>query len=376
MMKLLTGILLLLIPGFHGVGQTKSPGRNLPDTIYNIVEKMPLFPGGQPALLKYLGDNIRYPQQSKNQSISGTVYLSFIVSSTGEIKNVSVLRGISNDIDEEAIRVVTAMPEWIPGEHEGRKVDVRYNLPVKFILVPGSETDETVKNRNEGDASYQEGIRAFNEKKYVDAVRYMSEAIRYTCSNDLDALFIRGFAYYNLHDSAAACNDWKICYHRNDPRAVERLQMHCGCFYDPDKKMIYFENAAAERETYQQKKAAEHPSNQSNLIYSRAEPMPRFPGGDAALQEFLRKHIKYPENARQNNISGTVYVTFVIDTAGFISQTRVLKGAAPELDAEALRVISLMPPWESGKKNGLPVNVQFNLPIRFDLKEIPNNDKD
>ncbi|MBK8499036.1 MAG: energy transducer TonB [Flavobacteriales bacterium] len=104
------------------------------EQIFTIVEQMPTFPGGEAEMRKYLGKSVKYPQMATDAGISGTVYLSFEVDKDGKIKDVKVLRGIGGGCDEEAIRVVKAMPTWTPGKQRGKPVRVQFTLPVKFTL--------------------------------------------------------------------------------------------------------------------------------------------------------------------------------------------------------------------------------------------------
>ncbi len=102
--------------------------------IFTIVEEMPQFPGGETELFKYLGKAIKYPQMAQDAGISGVVYVTFEVDKDGKVKDVKVLRGIGGGCDEEAIRVVKAMPKWSPGKQRGKPVRVQYNLPIRFTL--------------------------------------------------------------------------------------------------------------------------------------------------------------------------------------------------------------------------------------------------
>ncbi|MGP1447573.1 MAG: energy transducer TonB [Candidatus Limimorpha sp.] len=102
--------------------------------IFTIVETMPSFPGGQEKLMHYLATNIKYPQIARESNVQGRVYLSFVVEPDGSVSNVKVLRGIGAGCDEEAMRVVKAMPKWSPGKQRGKAVRVSYNLPVNFKL--------------------------------------------------------------------------------------------------------------------------------------------------------------------------------------------------------------------------------------------------
>jgi protein TonB len=104
--------------------------------IYDIVDEQAEFPGGRAALMKYLGENIRYPQVAQEMGIQGKCYLSFIVSESGFISNVSVKKGVTDcpECDAEAVRVVKAMPKWTPGKVNGKTVNQKYSLPVTFKL--------------------------------------------------------------------------------------------------------------------------------------------------------------------------------------------------------------------------------------------------
>lgn len=103
-------------------------------------------------------------------------------------------------------------------------------------------------------------------------------------------------------------------------------------------------------------------------IFQVVESMPGFPGGDVELQRFLNKNISYPIMARESGIQGRVYVTFVVETDGSITDVRVLRGIGGGCDEEAVRVVKMMPKWNPGKQRGKPVRVQFNLPVRFVLQ--------
>lgn len=101
---------------------------------YLVVEQMPDFPGGESELYKYLQETIKYPPLAREAGIQGTVYVKFVVNKSGKISDVVILRGIGGGCDEEAVRVVQAMPDWKPGRQNGLPVPVYFTLPVKFIL--------------------------------------------------------------------------------------------------------------------------------------------------------------------------------------------------------------------------------------------------
>ncbi len=103
-------------------------------------------------------------------------------------------------------------------------------------------------------------------------------------------------------------------------------------------------------------------------VFFIVEEMPEFPGGEAALRSFIAKSINYPVIAQENGIQGKVYVTFVVDKDGGISDAKIARGVDPSLDKEALRVVNSLPKWKPGKQRGKPVRVSYTVPISFVLQ--------
>ena len=102
--------------------------------IFQIVEEMPAYPGGDQKLMEFIAKGIKYPQIARETGIQGRVFVGFVVEPDGSVSNVKVLRGIGGGCDEEAMRVVKSMPKWKPGKQRGKAVRVSYMLPVNFKL--------------------------------------------------------------------------------------------------------------------------------------------------------------------------------------------------------------------------------------------------
>jgi protein TonB len=102
--------------------------------IFTIVDEMPVFPGGKEKLYEFLRTNIRYPAAAREYLVHGKVILSFIIDRNGKISDAKIMKGIGSGCDEEALRVINKMPDWIPGKQNGRPVMVSYYLPVEFYL--------------------------------------------------------------------------------------------------------------------------------------------------------------------------------------------------------------------------------------------------
>lgn len=128
-LKVALMMLVLLFSFMTSTAQTKKN-----NMVYDVVEVMPQYPGGQIAMLKYIMENIKYPKQIMEEGIQGRVTVSFIVEKDGRVSNVRLLRSVQPSLDKEAIRVVKSMPKWTPGKQNGKPVRVRFNLPVMFKL--------------------------------------------------------------------------------------------------------------------------------------------------------------------------------------------------------------------------------------------------
>jgi len=97
------------------------------------------------------------------------------------------------------------------------------------------------------------------------------------------------------------------------------------------------------------------------------ENMPEFPGGDLGLMKYIQKNVKYPPIAKQYNITGKVYVSFIVEKSGYVSNVKVVRGVDKNLDAEAVRVVNSLPQYKPGKQRGKPARVMFTIPINFTL---------
>ena len=216
------------------------------DTVIFIdVEEPPTFPGGDSAMVAYLKHNLHYPPAEKEKGIQGRVFVGFVIEKDGSVSSVEVKRGIGEECDAEAVRVVKEMPNWEPGKQSGIVVRMAMVLPISFKIVePPIDT----------------------------------------------------------------------------------------------------------------------------TIYTTVEKMPTFPGGEFKMYEFLAMNIRYPQRARQDGYSGTVYVRFIVEPDGTITNIEVAKGVGGGCSEEAVRVVKMMPNWIPGEAFGKKVRVTYTLPINFRLQ--------
>ncbi|MEZ0539961.1 M56 family metallopeptidase [Fibrella arboris] len=129
----------------QAVDGTTMPMTNVPESltqpapagsneIFTVVERNPEFPGGMKALFQFLGNHVRYPDEARKKKVEGKVFVNFVVNTDGAIDRIRILKGIGAGCDEEAVRVMSIMPKWLPGIQSGRPVAVQYTLPIAFSL--------------------------------------------------------------------------------------------------------------------------------------------------------------------------------------------------------------------------------------------------
>lgn len=108
-------------------------------------------------------------------------------------------------------------------------------------------------------------------------------------------------------------------------------------------------------------------STGAEQVFTVVENMPQYPGGEEARMNYMIKNVKYPKEAKEKGIQGTVYATFIVEKDGSINNVKIIKGIDTRCDEEAFRVVSEMPKWKPGTQNGKAVRVKFTMPISFKL---------
>lgn len=238
------------------------------EKVYGSVQQMPQFPGGEKALMDYVIKNVRYPKSEIGRTETVRVIVRFVVEANGKIGEIKILRGGPEAFNEEAIRVVKSMPDFIPGKENGKDVAVWYNLPISFKSTENASTT-------------------------------------------------------------------------NEPKAVG---------------------------TESPKSKATETADESGVFRS-VQKMPQFPGGEAALLQFVMKNIRFPESEVNNPKNGRVVISFVVEANGKIGETKIMRSLGEAYDAEAIRVIKSLPDFIPGQSNGENVAVWYNLPINFKTAE-------
>ncbi len=183
---------------------------------------MPSFPGGEVELIRFLQKNIRYPAFARENNITGTVFLTFVVDIDGTITEMKILKGVAedirNDLANEALRVVSQMPQWTPGSQDGNAVKVQYNLPIRFSLK--GNRDETAAEL------YEKGNRLYKDGQYEAALSVYDRSLNKDSIN-INVLFNRAVCYIKLGKNEEACADFKAAAGLGDKQAEEMLGKYC-----------------------------------------------------------------------------------------------------------------------------------------------------
>lgn len=141
---------------------------------------------------------------------------------------------------------------------------------------------------------------------------------------------------------------------------------------EPPPTQEVLEETVASTVTQEGEKAEEAPPpppvEEEVMMFAAVEEKPTFPGGEAEFYKYLGKNVKYPQMEAEQGIEGRVFIEFVVDKDGSITEVKTARGVSPGLDKEAARVMKASPKWSPGKQNGRPVKVRYVIPINFDLR--------
>lgn len=264
----------------------------------NVKNQDASFPGGEFAKLKYIKDNLVLPE-SLSGGNGGTIVVNVQLNESGKIVNAKVFSSFNTSFNAEALRMVYAMPNWIP--------QVKNNKPKKaevYISIPFYKTGDY-------EFSYKRAIYYFELKDNLMAQLSIQEALR---------RFPDNIEFVELNS--------KIC------SAMVRTDQSCK---DLEKEL------------------------------SKVDVEALFPGGENVLVQFISKNTRYPMYDRENDIQGSVQLTYIVDDKGNVKDVEIVKGVSYNLDSESIRVISSFPKFTPAMRNGVYVPKRYFVPVNFKL---------
>ena len=129
--KLMIPVMLLMVVSFSVNGQNNEKKNNV---YFEEVDEMPEYPGGKEGLFKFISENVQYPEKAKKETVTGKVFVSFVIDKDGSVTDVKIARSVNPELDDEAVRVVKKLKKWTPGKKDGEVVKVGFTMPIKFAL--------------------------------------------------------------------------------------------------------------------------------------------------------------------------------------------------------------------------------------------------
>ena len=237
--------------------------------------------------------------------------------------------------------------------------------------------------------NYDKGTKAIESNNYQEGIRYLTLSINEFATPD--AYFNRAAAYSYIGDTCKFCDDLINASKMHDNDALNLFNEHCAYSRHaagvpdsvkskyPDIISIEIINTKCNSDSmirFIRKNNGQQTSSlliteiDSSPVFTIVEEMPSFVGGEDARYQFLASNIIYPEKAATYQIQGTVYVSFIINGEGYVTDVKILRGIGGGCDEEAVRVVQMMPKWNPGKQKGKSVRVLFNMPIEFRISGI------
>jgi TonB family protein len=243
----------------------------------------------------------------------------------------------------------------------------------------------TFGQSGKADKNFNKGTKAYQSGNYKEAVSLYTLSINEGPSSN--SYFNRALAYFKLGDSCNFCSDVKKASNLGDKESKNLYSQYC--IYTlvnnnlPDSIKLKYKYADHLEITHEicasdstiavifknedQTWSDDITEMGQGPVFTIVESMPSFVGGEAARALFLANNLIYPMEAAKNSIQGTVYISFIVDRDGSITNIKLLRGIGGGCDEESLRIVNLMPKWIPGTQNGKPVRVIFNMPISYKL---------
>lgn len=318
------------------------------------------FPESKNAWKEYLKNNLGYPEEAKKAGKYGTVFVEYNTDKNGYVTNILVRKSLDSLLDREAMRVISTMPQRQPDVPHLMRVPISFGVDdtKEFERKADSVKKARLERMNvltkaERMPSYPGGNKALNEF-LEDNLKYSKSALKDGKSISVLVEFIvnpdGSLSYIGIKRSVNSQLDaeamrvvsmmpkWNPGKNNGEPVAVYYLLP------------VFFKGKGG---------------NSANT--KGRNKRPEFSGGEQSMEDFIEKNMKYPKSAKEDSIEGRVFVDFIIDTNGRLSDVGVLKSVDSRLDEEAVRIVNNMPKWKCGISEGKPTAMRYAIPIDFSL---------
>lgn len=317
-------------------------------------EEQPEFPGGIKALTTFIEKNIQYPKEDCYAMHEGRAFVNFAIDTLGFIHDIKLFKSCGyENLDKEAMRLVSIMPNWKPATLYNKKINFRLTLPITFRL---TDEDKRIFDAKSCDKEpsfpgnekslfkwLNENLQQRNKIKYEE---FTIIPVQFTINRDGSVcnIHIMEQSHKSLHPEIirllSSMPKWK-------PATIKRNPVRCSV-----NKYLYISC-----------------DDSCHLKIVKHE-QPKFKGGENAFYEFLKDVVIYPTEARKAGIEGKSYINFVIEANGKVSNVKVVKSSGnTQLDEEAIRIIQYSSQkWKPGTIDGKKARIMYTVPISFKLK--------
>ena len=378
-------------------------------------EAMPIYPGcdgletlkekqtcTKEKLGAFIAENLRYPEAAKAAKKGGKVLVEFTVNTDGLVENTTVVKSAGYGMDEAALKVVSALPRWIPAQKNGKAVATKLTLPFTFEL-PGEVKEKVFKAVEEmprfPGCEEMEDVAERKKCAQMEMLQFIFSNVKYP--KDAKETGIEGTVVSSfIINKEGKLEDIKILRSvlpslDKEVKRVVTLMNEMETPWIPGRQNgtavnVQFNLPIHFRLTDEDKAKVQQEPKSEEGVYLVVEEMPRFSGcehlSDATerahcskqqLIHFIASNTQYPEQAKLAGIEGTVLTQFIIDKEGRVKDVSIVKPVHPSLDKEAKRVIELMQAeeakWIAGRQSGKAVDVSIKLPFQFKLPTLENN---
>ncbi|QJX46245.1 TonB family protein [Hymenobacter taeanensis] len=354
--------------------------------VYTYVEQMPVFPGGQQALLQTIGQTVAYPTEAMQQRLEGRVFVQFVVGATGAVQQTTVVKGVHPLLDSAAVLAVKALSAFSPGKQHGRAVPVAFTLPITFKLPPDVENILATRAGRAvpvalttTDVRFPGGPQAL--AAYLSAAPYPKAArasqaegrvyVRFRVEADGSLDFIKALVPpkptkpKKSSEPAVAASAPATTTNPILVQAAEQYVAAMPAWQPALRKGI----PSASSYTLPIDFYTTPPVATATPVYAYADTAPVFAGTseEMPLPHVIGRATRYPVEALRSQLQGEVLVHVVIDELGQITEADIVQSAHPILDQEALRVVKAQKVMAPAMLQGKPVRTFITLPLTFSI---------
>jgi TonB family protein len=350
-------------------------------------DELPEFNGSRTTgFPKWVESQLRFPEEAVKKGLTGgIVKVKFVVNKQGKVQDVSLYKGIDPLLDNIVMKVVASSPDWKPGKYKGKPVDVPLMLPFMFDLETSDAKTGAESHVGEIGQTFLivEEMPTFQGGKINDFRNWVQDNIKYpaeakaakkqgtvyvsfvidTLGNPVNINLVRG------SDPALDAEAIRVIKSSPAWQPGKQRSRKVNVSFSIPIAFILSENGEMIKPPATQQKPPVKAEYNGQHVFLIVEDMPTFQGGKIEdFRNWVQTNVKYPELAKEKRLSGTEYVTFIVDTTGRVVNPQVIRSVDPILDAEIMRVLCSAPLWQPGKQRGQLVNVSFAIPVKFVLE--------